>query len=288
MRRHIGWALASVVSLGFSGLGAASAADMAVKALPVVAPVVVYNWTGCYIGAHAGGGWGRNRNDFGRAVASGPTEEGIFAPGEFGPFNHNTSGGVAGGQAGCNYQTANNFVIGIEGEAFWSGMKGSYTALEENFPIGDPGQFSRFESRNLWDADLALRLGYAWGRALLYGKAGVAFGNFSYTETHDDFPTTHACPGVAFVGNGFVNGQCSVSFNRTQTGLLLGLGLEYAFTNNWTGKVEYDYIDYGSFNLPYPSAGAAIQSFAVHETKQIVKVGVNYKFNWAQPVVAKY
>jgi outer membrane immunogenic protein len=287
MRRHIGWALASVVSLGFSGLGAASAADMAVKALPVVAPVVAYNWTGCYIGAHVGYGWGRDTNDFGRAVASGPTEEGIFAPGEFGPFNHTTSGGVAGGQAGCNYQAANNFVIGVEGEAFWSGMKGSYTALEENFPVGDPGQFSRFESRNLWDADLAARFGYAWGRALLYGKAGVALGGFSYTETHDDFPTTHSCPGVAFVNGQFVNGQCSVGVSKTQAGLLLGVGLEYGFTNNWTGKVEYDYIDYGTFNLPYPSAAAAIQSFSVHETKQIVKVGVNYRFN-SGPVVAKY
>src|ERR1017187_7669106 len=85
------------------GIGSAFAADMAVKALPVAPPVVAYNWTGCYIGAHVGYGWGRDTNDFGRAVASGPTEEGIFAPGEFGPFNHTTGGGVAGGQVGCNY-----------------------------------------------------------------------------------------------------------------------------------------------------------------------------------------
>jgi outer membrane immunogenic protein len=266
-------------AIAMLGIAPALAADMAVKALPAPAPVMVYNWTGCYIGAHVGYGWGRNTNDFGRAVASGPTEEGIFAPGEFGPFNHTTNGGVAGGQAGCNYQAANNFVIGIEGEAFWSGMKGSFTAQEE-FAPGDPGQFTRFESRNLWDADLAARFGYAWGRALLYGKAGVALGGFSYTETHDDFPTTHAC----FAAPG---GVCSVGVSKTQAGLLLGVGLEYGFTNNWTGKIEYNYIDYGTFNLPYPSVGATIQSFAVHETKQIVKVGVNYRFN-SGPVVARY
>jgi outer membrane immunogenic protein len=288
MRRHIGWALASVVSLGFSGLGAASAADMAVKARPVVPPVMAYNWTGCYIGAHGGYGWGKNTNDFGKAVRSGPTEElGAAFDSEFGPFNHDTKGGVAGGQVGCNYQAANNIVIGIEGEGFWSGMKGSFTALEDGGGLGDPGTFTRFESRNRWDADLAARLGYAWGRALLYGKAGVAFGSFNYTETHDDFPTTHGCPNQIFTANGIINGQCSVGVNKTQAGLLLGVGLEYGFTDNWTGKIEYNYIDYGTFNLAYPSLTAPIQSFAVHETKQIVKVGVNYRFNWG-PVVAKY
>jgi outer membrane immunogenic protein len=281
MRRHIGWALASVVSLGFSGLGAASAADMAVKALPVVAPVVAYNWTGCYIGAHVGYGWGRNRNDFGTAIASGPTEAEGF-PAEFGPFHHDTSGGVAGGQAGCNYQAANHFVIGVEGEAFWSGMKGSFTAPEDG---ADPGQFSRFESRNLWDADLAIRLGYAWGRNLLYGKAGVAIGGFQYIETHDDIPSIHACFAAP-------SGVCSATLNNTRAGLLLGAGWEYAWTNNWSFKVEYDYINYGSANIPYPSTSPPplpqpIQSFSVSDTKQIVKVGMNYRFN-SGSVVAKY
>ena len=272
------------------GIAPAFAADMAPRyaKAPMAAPVVAYNWTGCYIGVHAGYGLGRNTNDFGRAVRSGPTEELAAAfDSEFGPFNHDTNGAVAGGQVGCNYQAANNFVIGVEGEAFWSGMKGSFTAIEDGGGFGDPGTYTRFESRNLWDADLAVRLGYAWGRALLYGKAGVAFGGFSYTETHDDFPTTHACPGQAFVNGQFINGQCSVGVSKTQAGLLLGVGLEYGFTNNWTAKVEYNYIDYGTFNLAYPSLSAAIQSFSVHETKQIVKVGLNYRFN-SGPVVAKY
>jgi outer membrane immunogenic protein len=278
--------LGSTALIAFAAVGSAGAADLPVKAPPMVA-APVFSWTGCYIGAHAGYGWGRNRNDFGTAVASGPTEEGSFFPAEFGPFDHNTNGGVVGGQVGCNYQFANNWVIGVEGEAWWSGMKGSFTAPEDNSPIGDPGTFSRFESRNLWDGDVALRLGYAWGRSLLYGKAGVAVGSFQYTEWHDDFPTTHSCPGVAFVSGGFVNGTCSVTLNNTRAGLLLGVGWEYAWTNNWSFKVEYDYINYGSTNIAYPSAAAAIQSFSVSDTKQIVKVGVNYKFDWG-PVVAKY
>ena len=133
-------------------------------------------------------------------------------------------------------------------------------------PPGDPGTFSRFESRNLWNGDVALRFGYAVDRNLLYGKVGAAFGSFRYTETHDDFPVDNAC------------NSCSVSFTNTRAGLLLGAGWEYAFTNNWTAKVEYDYINYGSANIPYPNASATIQSFPVHDTVNIVKVGVNYLF----------
>jgi len=273
--------LGSTALLAFAAVGSAGAADLPVKAPPMVA-APVFSWTGCYIGAHAGYGWGRNRNDFGTAIASGPTENEGF-PAEFGPFDHNTNGGVVGGQVGCNNQFANNWVVGVEAEAWWSGMKGSFTAPED---FADPGQYSRFESRNRWDGDVALRLGYAWGRSLLYGKAGVAVGSFQYTETHDDIPTIHACFAAPA-------GLCSATLNNTRAGLLLGVGWEYAWTNNWSFKVEYDYINFGSTNIAYPSTSPPplpqpIQNFAVSDTKQIVKVGVNYRFDWGGPVVARY
>jgi outer membrane immunogenic protein len=258
--------LAAAFSLGV--VQAASAADMPVKAYkaPVAAPAA-FSWTGCYVGAHAGYGWGRNKNDFGVAVEAGPTEE-LGNPTEFGPFDHNTHGGVAGGQAGCNYQFQQNWVVGVEGELAWTGINGSFTAPEDE----GAANFSRFESRIRWNGDLALRFGYAWDRNLLYGKVGAAWANFRYTETHDDFPTTHA----ASCGGGAAS--CSVDITNTRAGLLLGVGWEYAFTNNWTGKVEYDYINYGSATIAYPSTTAPIQSFSVHDTVSIVKVGVNYLF----------
>jgi len=257
---------------------------------PDVAAAQPFN--GCYVGAHSGFGWGQNTNDFGKAVRSGPTEELASAfDFEFGPFNHPTSGGVFGVQGGCQTRIPipnGPLLIGVEGELFWSGIKGGYTAKEDLFfppppfppgtGAGDPGTFSRFESRNLWDADIALRVGWVVNPFLLYGKLGLALAQFSYTETHDDFPTTHACPGLVFVGGMPINGQCSVSFTQTRLGLLLGIGAEWAFTNHWTAKVEYDYIDYGCNSLPYPSAAAAIQSFSVCDTKQIVKVGLNFYF----------
>jgi outer membrane immunogenic protein len=270
MRKSLmaGAALAAFVA------GPAMAADLPIKT-PRMVMEESFSWSRCYLGAHVGYGWGQNKNNFGNAVASGPTESFEAFPAEFGPFDHKTSGGLAGGQIGCNYQFAPNWVVGVEGEVWWSGIKGSFTAPED---FADPGTFSRFESRNRWDGDIALRLGYTSNRHLLYAKVGVAFGNFNYTEWHDDFPSTHACP------NG---GTCSVSFSKTVPGLLFGAGWEYAFLNNWSVKVEYNYINYASHTIPYPSAGAGLQDFGVHDTKQIVKIGVNYLFGDG-PVRAAY
>ena len=69
MRKYLGLALASAVSVTLSGFGSAQAADMAVKARPVVAPVVTYNWTGCYIGGNVGGAWHRQESNLSRDVA---------------------------------------------------------------------------------------------------------------------------------------------------------------------------------------------------------------------------
>jgi outer membrane immunogenic protein len=254
----------------------AMAADMPLKAIPKPPPV--FSWTGCYIGGHVGIAIDANTNDFGVAVASGATEGGEGA-GEFGPFSdHSQGGGVAGGQLGCNYQVDSSWVVGVEGEGFWSEVVGGSSRGED---AETSGTFSRFEARNRWDADVAFRLGYAQDRSLVYGKAGVAWGGFNYTEWHDDFPTTHGCPG---------GGTCSVSFSDTRAGLLLGGGWEYAVSDYLTFKVEYDLIAFRSGNIPYPSAAAAIQSFSERDIVNIVKFGFNYRFGSfpLAPVTARY
>jgi outer membrane immunogenic protein len=262
-----------LAGLGLFAFAAAQPALAADRPLPYKAPppAPIFNWTKCYVGVHGGYGWGRDRNGFSDAIASGGSEGGEGFPAEFASFNHTTNGGVFGGQLGCNYQAANNWVVGVEGELWWSGIKGSHTNPED---FTDPGSYSRFASRNRWDGDVALRLGYAQDRSLLYGKAGVAFGNFRYTETHDDFPTDNSCGPLL----GIPMTNCQRVFTNTRAALLLGVGWEYAFTNYWTFKVEYNYIAFGSDTLPYPAASAAMQSFPVRDTKQVVKVGVNYLF----------
>ncbi len=265
MRSKIVCLLATASSLGVAQ--AASPADMPVKA-PMRAAPAAFSWTGCYIGAHAGYGWGKNDNDFGGAVF-----DGDFLP-ELGPYNHTTRGGVAGGQVGCNYQFQQNWVVGVEGEFGWSGLKGSVTTPEDpSDGAGAATLYSRFESKNRWNGDLAARFGYAWDRNLLYGKVGASWGNFLYTETHDDFPTVHACPGYA------AGIPCSVSITNTRAGLLLGVGWEYAWTNNWSVKVEYNHINYGTTTIAYPSTAGSATSFPVKDSINVVKLGVNYLFH---------
>src|SRR3979411_2018191 len=105
--------LASIALVSFI-TGPAIAEDVAVSAPPLAA-APSFNWSRCYGGVHAGYGWGRDTNDFGNAIASGPTEAFENFPPEFGPFHHNTRGAVAGGQVGCNHQWAPNWLVGVEG-----------------------------------------------------------------------------------------------------------------------------------------------------------------------------
>ena len=110
MRTKIVGLLAVAFSLGFAQ--AASAADLPVKA-PVA--IAVYNWTGCYVGANAGGKWGRFKET--DTTPSFTFLQTPFAADFANPDNATGSSVVAGGQVGCRYQTAQRWVLGIEGDS---------------------------------------------------------------------------------------------------------------------------------------------------------------------------
>ena len=219
-------------------------------ALPMkAAPVVPFTWTGCYVGVQAG--IGAQTDGFaGITEGSGFTGNGA-----------NGWGAIAGGQIGCNYQI-NQLVVGIEGDGVWSGIQntGGYTSSD--------GEGYRLQTKNLWDADVAFRVGAAFDRLLVYGKGGVAWGgfNFRYSEIG---------PG----SNGYYE-----EGSRTLPGVLIGVGMEYAFLANWSAKIEYNYIAYAQEQIGFNEyeAGVLIPSGHFSEafgaTKQIIKVGVNYKF----------
>src|SRR5262247_3227842 len=98
--------------------GPASAADLAVKAAPVYKappPVVTYySWTGCYIGGHVGGLWARK--DWTLAPPDPITALG----------SHDANSWIGGVQAGCDYQFAGGWVIGVQGDYAWTDAKGSF------------------------------------------------------------------------------------------------------------------------------------------------------------------
>jgi outer membrane immunogenic protein len=237
MHRHLKAIVAALTAAGLSaGIGvSASAADLPPAPGYAKAPIApAYNWTGCYVGVHAGGGI------IGTSFinGTGSTDGG--------------GGALAGGQAGCNYQ-AGQFVFGLEGEGAWSGITDRF------HEISTDGFTETQTGRNRWDADLALRVGFAVDRALVYGKAGAAFGSFEFTDDESFFSSSS-------------HGQ-----STTLNGLLLGAGVEYAFASNWTAKLEYNVIDFVAKDISFTSSDGPFTE-SQSAKKQIVKVGVNYRF----------
>ena len=161
------------------------------------------------------------------------------------------SGWLAGVQLGYNYQIG-SFVLGAEGDVSFADVK---NVVDD--PLGLGG--GQAVLKNDYFATLAARFGYAFDRTLLYGKAGVAW-------TRDKFNVTD---GVGGFGNG--------TFNRT--GWMLGAGLEYAFWNNWSAKIEYNYLHFGSVTEMLTTGGglgATVPSVSLNT--HLLKVGLNYRF----------
>ena len=112
------------------------------------------------------------------------------------------------------------------------------------------------------------RVGFAWGPALLYAKGGYAYSDNKETLTFGGAP-------IAF----------AFDHNR-RDGYTVGAGVEYMFAQNFSAKLEYQYYDFGRSAFIAPIAFVPFGAFRVDE--HTVKAGLNYRFNWGGPVVARY
>jgi outer membrane immunogenic protein len=96
---------------------------------------------------------------------------------------------------------------------------------------------------------------------------------------------------VATLANGTVDNTSAVA-NFWRTGFVVGVGVEWGFAPNWSAKLEYDHLDFGSTNVQNLALTGATAGTVSNDrstvTTDIVKAGVNYHFNWGMPVVAKY
>lgn len=258
--------LAGVSSIAIIAATSAQGADIGArpvyKAAPVVAPIPAYSWTGCYVGAHAGWAWEKSQveeRSFRRS--SGITRTSLA--------DLDTSGAILGGQIGCDYQFASNFVLGIEGDLAWTDLRNHVHDPTDE----DPGNVLRFNTQ--WLSSVTGRLGFAaLPRTLLYVKGGGAW-------AHDRFDFTQA----DIVGLRGI-------FDQTRTGWTVGGGVEWAFAPNWSVFVEYDHYDFGTKNVVThfgPFAGD-FDRFDVKQRIDTVKLGVNYRFNLfgKGPIVARY
>jgi outer membrane immunogenic protein len=242
--------VASVIFVGLSSL--AQAADLPRRTAPVYkAPPVVaapFSWSGFYIGGQVGYQWGGDHN-ITATDAPGPTT--------LGPFPFKSNGIVGGGHAGVNWQTG-QWVLGIEGDFEGSGVDGNLNVSV----FGTDTSVLSFKQK--WQASLRGRLGWAFDRNLLYVTGGGAWSKFTHDATFDT---------TGVLGGPLVE----PSWSDTVSGWTIGVGLEHAFTQNLSARVEYRYTDFDSFS----HASVAVPPATVHTndlTYSTVRVGLSYRF----------
>ncbi|OCC03638.1 hypothetical protein BA190_18095 [Labrys sp. WJW] len=225
--------------------GSASAADLAPQAAEPVAPVAtLYDWTGPYVGLHAGYGWGREDDNQSHLFS----ENGPVATNVADKFNMN--GFVGGAHAGYNYQI-DQFVIGGEADIDYTDLKGSHL-----YSYSGGSVTGRLQMKSEWQGSLRVRAGYAIDNILLYATGGVAFANGKLSDRGQSFGTPYAS-----------------SDDNTHIGWTVGLGAEYAFTQNWIGRAEVRYSDFQKKG--YETANGRVKAGWNQTT---ATVGVSYKF----------
>jgi outer membrane immunogenic protein len=210
--------LLGTVALAVLGAAPAVAADLAARPYtkaPPMAAAAIYDWTGFYIGASGGYGWGDSRFQF--ALTPGVNS------------NHDTRGGFAGGQVGYNWQTG-AIVFGIEADGHWADINGS-TAC----PVG--AFTCRTETRAL--ASFRGRLGFANGPVLFYGTGGAGYADTRYSAL------AGGAPGAGLTG----------IYSTNRWGYAAGAGIEWGFAPNWTAKVEYMHYGFDSVTSPAGTVG---------------------------------
>jgi len=266
-------------------VGSAGAADLppgpAYKAPP---PVPMWSWSGFYIGLQGGGGWGTSDDSLTAVQLTAPGASITFpvTPAGLATNNLSTSGLFGGANAGVNWQTG-PLVLGVEGDINWSNIDGTGNC-SGLFGFLNVSVFqASCNTKMPWFATATGRIGMTVDHALMYVKGGAAWAEFDHTIT----------TGAITLGPGIVGPTYALSDNRF--GFTVGAGVEYALSSNWSAKLEYDYMDFGTKNLaltPTSLGFLAPQGIGINvddrERVHLIKAGLNYRFTWGEPVVARY
>ncbi|MCQ8105934.1 porin family protein [Methylomonas sp. SURF-2] len=205
------------------------------------------SWTGGYAGVNLGAIW--TDSQFSSRHNNFLSDNGRYA-------ETLTSADVNPGfQFGYLHQFDSRLVLGAEADF-------SYPATKTHASVVEGNVYDSFESRYDLQGSLRIRAGYAIQRFLPFITAGVSFASmsFSYTnEAHDNYST-----------------------ETTQTGWVLGAGIEYGFLDNLSARLEYLYTDYGKglkMGLPEVAGASDPQGFAAaNMSTNVVRAALNYRF----------
>jgi len=247
----LGVTCVSVIALGVGSVNAAdlyhpSGGGLKDGYVPVVAPV----WTGFYAGVNGGGSFGdsenlRVRNNFDSSEA------------DIGQFFHD--GGFGGGQIGYNWSGfgwGNQVVLGVETDLQGSSIGSSFDRNDLNYAGFAPAFFHASQNIDYFGT-VRGRLGYAFGNALIYATGGFAYANIDTTVN---------------LSSGFN----VLNSNKLETGWVVGGGVEYLFAPNWSGKVEYQFIDLSNQTISGVAADGFTDHMAFDNTFSTVRAGINY------------
>jgi len=300
--------VAALAALALAGATAAKAADMPLKA-PPPSPAPV-SWTGFYVGGFAGGAWDSPGASSTDAFTTGPAPGGGGLPiGTSGdgynpwpyPFGNN---GFGGATFGYNWQAVGvPIVFGGEIEAGYIKVSGAGPAVTSFSPSGvfggSPCPNPPFTTAcatssatvGNWFVAETVRLGWLWTPSFLfYVKVGVAESRLSSSYNINCAPCgTLLAPAV------FTN----IAAASNIWGPVAGFGVEYLVSPRWSVKAEYEYFDFNGASVqPVGTIGctacAGISGTPIRSTTSLIsgiqtaKVGINYRFDWGSPVVARY
>ena len=146
---------------------------------------------------------------------------------------------IGGVQVGYNVQ-AGHLLLGVEGDVDWAAFN------HPTLPVPTLGSVSQH-----WMGTVAGRFGLVNDRWLVFGKLGGGWVQSNATVN---------VPGASWNGS------------NTNTGWLLGGGIEYGFKPHWTVKLEYDYLALSNWT------SATVPAVSLSRDLQMIKFGVNYKF----------
>jgi outer membrane immunogenic protein len=221
--------------------------------VPVQAPV--YNWGGVYIGLNAGGSWMSQGNGsstcVGVACVTGTSTGQSFS----------NSGFTGGGQIGANFQSG-QFVFGVEADAEYLSNQSAVATATDFSGIAGSSTTHTFSTDFL--STVRGRLGFAWDRTLLYGTGGLAMADYQVQRTQN--------------GLGLAAASATQTVSNFRIGWAAGAGVEYAFTDNISGRVEYLVAGLESASDNYSFAGATVTTNSPTEYINIVRGGLNFKF----------
>jgi outer membrane immunogenic protein len=253
------------------------------------------SWTGFYVGANAGYGWGSGRASYTPNDPDTSLLFGILDPAGGGALppatSFNASGVIGGLQLGYIWQFNPNWLVGLETDFNWSGLKG--TGSSTSLPFGLSAATTA-EEQIKWFGTVRARLGYLpMNNLLTYVTGGFAYGMVDRTASYVN------TSGVDYGSDGPVLGidcragapVCATGSSSTRAnGWTVGTGFEYAFWNNLTFKAEYLFVSLGSSNsitetavatccgVPATSLASFNASFS-RNTFNIARVGLNYQFH---------